>query len=344
MLAAKTELKNAQKVKEYLLKKNLIHPDFLLVKEFNFLYFPLVGKKKSKKTVIPFAEIITTTFSFPQKEKTPSFEEILKGKLTQKELALLPKSQEIVGSILILEIPEELRKKEKMIADACLKLHHQIKTIVRKDHKHEGTYRTRKVVVLAGENTKETIHHEGGIDIKVHLEKTYFSARSGNERLRIAKQVKKDEEVLVMFSGVGVYPLVIAKHSSAQHISGVEINPFAHQYAKDNIVQNNLGHKITLYLGDVWKVLPNIKNKFDRIVMPLPKSGEDFLHLALQKAKKGAMIHLYQFLKEKEIAGKKKHFIKRCKKLGFKIKVLGAVKCGQFSPRVFRVCFDMKVN
>ncbi|MBI2666491.1 class I SAM-dependent methyltransferase family protein [Candidatus Woesearchaeota archaeon] len=340
MLAAKTELKNAQKVKEYLLKKELIHPDFLLVKEFDFLYFPLAEKIKK----IPLAEIINTKFSFPPKEKKPSFEEILKGKLTLQELEMLPKSQEIVGSILILEIPPELRKKEKMIADACLKLHPQIKTIVRKDHKHEGTYRTRKVVVLAGENTKETIHHESGVDIKVHLEKTYFSARSGNERLRIAKQVKKWEEVLVMFSGVGIYPLVIAKHSPVKHVNAIEINPFAHQYARENIELNHLADRITLYLGDVWKILPRLNQSFDRIVMPLPMTGEDFLHLALGASKKNAVIHLYQFLKEKEIPEKKKHLVERCKKLGFAVKILRVVKCGQFSPGVFRVCFDIKVT
>jgi len=339
MLAAKTELKNAQKVKEFLLRKNLIHPDFLLVKEFNFLYFPL-----NKKEKVPRAEILNTKFTFPKKDKKPSFEEILKGKLTNQELKMLPKSQEIVGSILILEIPLELRKKEKMIADACLKLHTQVKTIVRKDHKHAGVYRTRKVRVIAGENTKETLHHESGVDIKVHLEKTYFSARSGNERLRLAKQVKKNEEILVMFSGVGIYPLVLAKHTLAWHISAIEINPFAHQYAKDNIQLNHLEHKITLYLGDVWEVLPKMGKKFDRIVMPLPKTGEEFLHLALGAAKKNALIHLYQFLQEKEIAGKKKYLIERSRKLGFKVKILRAVKCGQFSPGVFRVCFDIGIK
>lgn len=338
MLAAKTTLQNAQRVKEYLLHKNLIHPDFLLVKEFDSLYFPL-----AKKAKIPRAEVLNTSFVFPQKERKKTLDDILSSKLNTKELELLPRSQEIVGSILILEIPEELRKKEKAIANAFLQLHKEVKTIVRKDHKHEGVYRTRTVQVLAGENTKETVHRESGLFFKVHLEKTYFSARLVGERLRLARQIKKGEHVLVMFSGVGVYPLVLAQHSLAKQVVGIEINPYAHQYAKDNILFNKLSHKVTVFLGDVWKVLPKIPQKFDRVAMPLPKTGEDFLPLALGKAKKGALIHLYQFLSEKEISAKKKELVALCKKQGYPVKILRAVTCGQFSPGVFRVCFDMKV-
>ncbi len=339
MLAVKTELKNAQKVKEYLIQRKLLHPQYLLVREFNFLYFPVL-----KKVKVPNSELLQTKFSFPKKEKKPTFEESLASVLSSKELKMLHKSQEIVGDILILEIPSELRSKEKVIAETWLKMQKQIKTVVRKDHKHEGTYRTRKVVVLAGENKKETIHHESGLDFKVHLEKTYFSSRSGNERLRIAKQIKRKEEVLIMFSGVGIYPLVLAKHSFASHIYGIEINPYAHQYAQENSVINRLDNRITLYLGDVWRVLPKIEKKFDRIAMPLPKTGEEFLPLALSKAKRGAIIHLYQFLSENDIPAKKKELYAICKKQGYEIKIIKAVTCGQFSPRVFRVCFDIKVT
>lgn len=338
MLAAYTELKNAQKVKEFLIKKKILHQDYLPVKELDHIFFPM-----TKKMAVPNAKVVNTTFSFPERQKPVTVDDLLKGKLTVKELEILPRTQEVVGEILILEIPDELKNKEKIIAEAYLKASKQISTVVKKSDVHTGQFRTRKVTVLAGKKTKETIHHENGIELKLHLERTYFSARSGSERLRIAKLVKLGEEVLVMFSGAAPYPLVIAKNSEARHVYGIELNPFAHNYAVENVQRNNLQDRVTIVHGDVKHKIPPLKKKFDRIVMPLPKTGEQFLDLALLKVKKGGFIHLYSFLDETEIDAYAKKIKEICKKLGYSVKVLRKVKCGQFSPGVFRVCLDLKV-
>jgi len=339
MLAAYTELRYAQKVKEFLLKKGLLHQDYLPVKELDHIFFAM-----NKKVVVPNAKVVNTKFSFPERQKPTTVDELLKKELSAKEMELLPRTQELVGEILILEIPEELKKKEKTIADAYLRINKHVTTVVKKSDIHTGQYRTRKVTVLAGKKTKETIHHENGIELKLHLERTYFSARSGSERLRIAQLVKPGEEVLVMFSGAAPYPLVIAKNSEARHVYGIELNPDAHTYALENVLLNNLQDRVTIMHGDVKHKIPPLKQKFDRIVMPLPKTGEQFLDLALLKAKKGAFIHLYSFLDETEIDPYAKKVKEICKKLGYSVKVLRKVKCGQFSPGVFRVCLDMKVN
>ncbi len=338
MLAAYTKLKNAEKVKQFAARHEAINFDYHPVKELDHIFFPL--KKKIK---IPSAEIVDTKFRFPAKEKLLTVEEALKGKLTEAEINSIPKSQEIVGDIMILEIPEEMQKKEKIIAEAYLKANRQVRTIVRKQEMHTGVYRTRKVKVLAGKNAKETIHHENGIKVKVHLEKTYFSARSGNERLRIARQVKKGETVLVMFSGAAPYPLVIAKNSPAKMVFGIELNPEAHQLALENVALNALEKKIRVLSGDVRKIMPKLKQKFERVVMPLPKTGEQFLDLALEKSKKNSLVHLYAFLGEEDIENYAKKIKEICKKMKHPVKVLRKVKCGQFSPGIFRVCLDLKV-
>jgi len=338
MLAAYTELKYAQKVKEFLVKKNLVHQGYNPVKELDHIFFPMV-----KKVVVPNAKVVNTKFAFPERQKPVTVDDLLKGKLTAKEMELLPRTQELVGEIMILEIPEELKKKDKLIAEAYLKANKQISTVVKKSDVHSGQYRTRKVTILAGKKTKETIHHENGIELKLHLERTYFSARSGSERLRIASLVKPGELVLVMFSGAAPYPLVIAKNSEARHVYGIELNPEAHQYALENVQLNNLQDRVTILHGDVKRKIPPLKQKFDRIAMPLPKTGEQFLDLALLKAKKGATIHLYSFLDESEIDAYAKKVKEICKQLGRPVKVLDKVKCGQFSPGTFRVCLDLKV-
>ncbi len=336
MFAACVELRNAEKVKQYLIKKELVHPEYLPVKELGFLYFPLL-----KKGNIPLAKVVSPLFSFPQKQRKATVEELLRGTLTKQELSLLPRTQEIVGSILILEIPSELEKHETAIAKAYLTLNKHLATVVKKARMHSGQYRTRTVRILAGKRSKETVHHENGVKIKLHLEKTYFSARLANERLRIARQVKEGEQILVMFSGAGPYPLVLARHSPAEKIVGVELNPLAHQYALENIALNNLQEKITLHEGDVHTILPLLTQKFDRILLPLPKTGDAFLSLALSKARSKALVHLYAFLDENDI----KRYTLNMKKLsGNRVRMVRIVKCGQFSPGTYRVCFDLKVE
>jgi tRNA (guanine37-N1)-methyltransferase len=269
--------------------------------------------------------------------------ELLKNKLTKKELELVPTSFDVVGSILIFsDFPKELIKKEKIIANTFLKQLKNIKTICKKTGKYSGTYRTPKLKIIAGEKTKETIHKENSINLKLNVEKVYFSTRSGNERLRISKLVKKKEEVLVMFSGCAPFPCVISKNSDAKSILGVEINPTAHKYAMENIILNKLTN-IILTKGDVNKVLPKLKKKFDRILMPLPKSAEDFLELSLTKSKKGTIIHFYDFLNEKDFHLAKEKVAKACKKQKKKFKMIKLVKCGHFGPRVYRISLDFKV-
>ncbi len=339
MFAAHTELQKAQTVKEYLVKKQLVHPDFLPLKELGSIYFPI-----TKKAAVPQAKVVQTKMTFPARDKPKTADDFLKSKLAKEELALIPRSQEIVGRILILEIPKELIHKEKLLAGAYLQASKNIDTVVRKESIHQGEFRTRTVRILAGKKSKETVHKENGVELKLHLEKTYFSARSAGERLRLAQQVKKGEEILVMFSGAAPYPLVLAKNSLAHHIYGIELNPLAHSYAHENIHRNRLEHKITLFQGNVLSVLPKLKRKFERIVMPLPKTGEDFLPLAFSRIKPQGFIHLYSFLDEKDISAYMKKIKEIAKKSGRAIRILRSVRCGQFSPGTFRVCFDIKVE
>ena len=155
--------------------------------------------------------------------------------------------------------------------------------------------------------------------------------------------MKGKEEVLVMFSGAAPFPLVIAKNSQAKMIYGVEINPLAHRYALDNVTLNKFENKIIIQLGNVRDVLPSIKKKFDRIAMPLPKTGDQFLGLALKKIKDNGIIHLYDFLNEIEFNMAAKNIREICTQNKKKCRILRKVKCGQFSPGVFRVCFDLKI-
>src|SRR3989338_5632236 len=113
-----------------------------------------------------------------------------------------------------------------------------VKVVAMKAGAHTGRYRSQKLTIIAGEKRKITTHKESGVALMLNVEKCYYSPRLGSERLRIAGLIHPNERVLVAGSGIGVYPLVFAKHSQAKEIVGVEINPVAHKFAEENIVLN----------------------------------------------------------------------------------------------------------
>ncbi|MBI2651851.1 class I SAM-dependent methyltransferase family protein, partial [Candidatus Woesearchaeota archaeon] len=269
----------------------------------------------------------------------------LKNKLTNKELKLVPSSFDVVGDILIFsEFPKELAKKEKIIGNTLLENYNRIKTILKKTKKYSGKFRTPKLKVIAGEKRKESICKENNVFIKLDVEKVYFSPRMASERKRIAELIKPNESILVMFSGCAPFPLVIAKNTKCKEIYGVEINRIAHKYALENVKKNKLENKIRLFLGDVKRIMPKLNKKFDRILMPLPKGGENFLNLALKYAKAKGIVHFYDFEHENEFYKTEEKAKKACNRIKRKCEILNIVRCGQYSPGFYRVCVDFEVN
>ena len=340
MKGLKVSLKDAQKVKE-ILHSNGLMADYKAVKEGSFLIFPVKTAANAKK-LVKNSEVVEKKFEKIEKSKT--LRGILEKKLTKNELDMLKTSFDVVGTIAILEVEKEMEKKEKVLAESLLKINPRIKTVLKKEGGHGGEFRVQRMRFLAGDDTRETIHRENGIQLKINVETVYFSSRLSTERKRIAELVKPNEKVLVMFSGAGPYVCVIAKKTNAKDVVGVEINPEGHRYAVENLLLNKINNA-RLYLGDVKEIIPKLNEKFDRILMPLPKSAEDFLDTALSASKKGTIVHFYDFLEEKDIPQKAVEKIESaCKRNKMKCKILHYVKCGQNAPRNYRVCVDFEVE
>ncbi len=266
----------------------------------------------------------------------------LREKLNKKELESLRSGFDVVGDIAIIEVPEELKKKEKIIASTVLELLKNVKTVLKKSGHRYGKYRRQKLVFLAGENKKVTIHKESNSRLKLNVETCYFSLRMGAERLRITKLVKPNERIMVMFSGIAPYPIVMARNTKLKEIIGVELNPEAHRYALENLKLNKVQDKIKLYQGDVEKIVPEL-GKFDRILMPAPQNADLFLSTALKASKKNTTIHFYCFSTIEELKNFKDKIKTACKKVKRPCRILRAVKAGQHKPRSFRWCIDFKV-
>ena len=342
ILCVKVPLKNAQIVKKFLLDADIYDKDFVFKKDPDYIFFPLSkdADRKKIKNRFDYVNFIETTLK--SRSQPSTLRDSLQEVLTEQEFELLKTSYDVVGTIAIMEIDPPLDKKQDIIAKVILKLHKNIKTVVKKADKHQGEFRTQKMQHIAGVKTLKTIHKENNIQLNLDVEKVYFSARLSTERKRISELIKPGEKILVMFSGCAPYPCVISKNTKAREITGIEINPIGHDYAVKNIELNKLKN-ITLINGDVKDIVPQIDQKFDRILMPLPKSAEDFLDTALLAAKPHTIVHFYAFLPEDQFVQAHKAIESACKKANLKHKILRTIKCGQHAPRVYRICVDFEI-
>jgi len=270
--------------------------------------------------------------------------DLLKDELTSEELSKLVTSYDVIGQIAIIEIPPELKAKEKKIGEAILHLNKNIKTVCKRIGHHSGIFRIRPVKVIAGEETTKTTYKESGVIMKLDVNKVYFTPRLSHERERIASQVKKGEVIGAWFAGVGPFPLVIAKKQPNVKIYAVELNENAFNSMQDNIRINKMQNSIKAVLGDVNEVVDDLP-KFDRIIMPLPKGAENFLSKAFERANEKAVIHFYHFSnKEFPYVGFENKVKQIAKKQNKKVEIIFKRKVRPFSPSVVQVVFDILVK
>jgi tRNA (guanine37-N1)-methyltransferase len=258
------------------------------------------------------------------------------------------KSFDVIGSkdkaVAIVEIEEG--ENEKKVAEEIMRNNKNVKSVLKKVSGRKGKFRTREFELIAGDENTEVVHREYGYLIKVDPQKVYFSPREATERQRMAGQVKTKEKILVMFSGIAVIPIAIAKKQlDVEKIYGVELNSEAHKYAIENVRINKLSHKIKLINGDVTEVCPNLDEKFDRIIMPLPLEAEKYLELAMKCLKRQGIVHFYCFGPEEDLfSSALKAIEKNAEKIGKKIEILDKRKVSAYSPSKWKVCIDCLIK
>ncbi len=272
--------------------------------------------------------------------------EVLRGQLTTEELKQF-RAFDIVGDIAVVKLPEKLLPKKHLIGHALMQVHNNMRVVLNQTSPVHGEFRTRELEVIAGEPRTETTYHEGGCSFKVDLAKSYFSPRLGTERLRVARLVKSGEVVTNLFAGVGSYSIIIARHSNAARIYSIDKNPAAFEYMRTNIRINKVGDRVVPILGDAREVVENhLREKADRVLMPLPDLARKFFDVALLALKpKGGVIHFYDFGDEPELFNPSFEFARATAAgKGRKVELLENRAIRSYATRVYHIVLDLKVS
>ena len=285
------------------------------------------------------------------KVRPQNLKDALRDKLSEKEFAFATKAFDSFGNIAVIEIPKELEKRKRIIGNALLSVVPRFETVCSIESEHEGKYRVQKVKVIAGKKQTVATYRESGCTFLVPLGKVFFSPRLSGERLRIAHLIQPSEVVGCWFSGVGPYPVVLAKNSKMKQGIAIELNPVGHAYAKKNVELNKVNkncakgeEKVILVKGDVKKVYKKYKRVFDRIAMPLPHTGYQFLKEALFCIKPKGIIHFYEIVVKGDFDTPKRQIAEAAAKAKRKAEIVYMAKVREFSPTKEQVVFDIKVD
>jgi Predicted methyltransferase len=294
MIGLKIPKNMANDMRKILLNHSLLNLDARIKRENDFVILPLNEKPDNdmQEIVGEKGEIIETTFEM-QKKGPRSLKDYLKGKIDDETIDEIRGSFDIIGDVVILEIPDDLENYKELIGEAALKFTKR-KAVFRKTSEIKGIIRTRELEHIAGEDISETVHHEFGCRLMLDVRNVYFSPRLATERKRVADSVKDGEVIVDMFAGVAPFPVLIAKNHDVT-VYAIDINPEAYKYSNKNIELNKVQEKVIPILGDVREVLENNDVKADRIIMNLPGSAYEFLDTAMQHIKPGGIIHYYEF-------------------------------------------------
>jgi tRNA (guanine37-N1)-methyltransferase len=283
-------------------KLEMVDNALVIQRDEKYIYIPLLGEPLGNELDTfrrQVRSVEVTTYHFPKvKKKAKTLFGFLENKLPPHLLASLPRSMDIVGDIAIVEVPSELRAHKKLIGEAVLTVHKNVKTVLAKAGVVSGTYRVREFSPIAGRSKTETVHKEYGCQYNVDLAKAYFSPRLSYEHKRVASLVQEGETVVDMFAGVGPFSILIAKTHRNVKVYSIDANPFAIEFLRKNIRLNRVEGRVNSILGDARKVVDaKLRATADRVIMNLPEKAIEFVDASCKVLKPaGGIVHFYCFV------------------------------------------------
>jgi tRNA (guanine37-N1)-methyltransferase len=268
------------------------------------------------------------------KEKVENDTSVLRQK--EDEFNYNTPSYEVIGDVAVINDLADVEKEEAV--EGILHYNSSVKTILLKKEGLKGEFRIGDYEKLYGDET-ETIHKEHGCRYKIDITEAFFSEREATERERVLSSVNHGEKILIMFCGVAPYPVLLAKEKDVD-VVGVEKNPKAVRYAKENLELNKVEENVNIIEGDVSEVLSGLEN-FDRILMPSPTNASEFLDEALSVSHDGTKITLYAISEKDNLFGDYVELIyEKARENDFKAEISDRRVVSDYSPHQCKIAVD----
>jgi len=330
----------------------LLNKSLKVRSEGDFLHIPLTEEPTPPQISFlsgKLPEFKVVRYLFQERVRKPRKAiDIAAERLPPYLLASFPRSIDIIGHVAIVEIPPELKDYKRVVGEAILEAHRQVRTVLAKIGAVSGVHRVREFEVIAGSGETETVHREHGCVYHLDPRKVYFSPRLSYEHNRVASQVRAGETVVDMFAGVGPFSILIAKRVKDIRVYAIDVNPEAYRYLKRNIIANGVQGRVTPILGDVRVIIPErLRGVADRVIMNLPERALEYIDLACESLRiGGGIIHYYCFAGgEESITEAKEKLIREFGGMRRRIeRILTARIVREVAPYKWQVAIDLEVR
>lgn len=329
----KVPKKKGESIRRMLLELEILDNSVKISADEMFLYLPLTRE--------PAPDELR---NFPEETELNECDfEIQEKKPVPEDLLGFSPVYEVIGDIALLEDPDLDTQKASRIADALLRAHPNVKTVLKPLTPVIGEFRVREFEVIAGEPRTETIHREYGCRYQVDLSRAYFTPRLSTERSRVLSWVKKGNIVVDMFSGVGPYSILIAKNKKPSKVLAIDKNPEAVRYLRENIILNSVKN-IEAIEGDAREEAKRFAGTADHVIMNLPHKAFEFLDSAVLLTKPGGIIHYYGITPEDDLFESSIELIRAAaEKAGRKIEILDKRVVRSYAPHQYNICIEARV-
>jgi tRNA (guanine37-N1)-methyltransferase len=296
---------------------------------------------------VPELQVEASVFE-EKKQPCETLQQVLKDHLPPDLVAIIPQAFDIIGDIVIIDIPPQLKPYQTLVGEAVLQTHRNIKTVLAKAGDISGVYRIRDYTFIAGEHKTQTVHREYGCSYHVDVAKAYFSPRLSHEHERVASLVQTGEAVADLFAGVGPFSVLIGKRCPDAKVYAVDLNPDAVALLKVNVRVNRVEKRVFPVLADAREIAKGeLKSAADRVIMNLPETAIDFVDAACNAIKpSGGVVHFYSFVRSPDSVGNlKQRFAEAVEKNGRKVETfLYSRSIRETAPFESQVVLDAKIQ
>ncbi|WP_336360530.1 class I SAM-dependent methyltransferase [Haladaptatus sp. ZSTT2] len=269
--------------------------------------------------------------------RTRTLEDVLATQgWTDAELELAPTSWAVIGSVVLVQLPDETPRPEE-VGEALLTLHGEADTVLAREG-ISGELREPSGTVLAGTGDTETVHTEHGTKYALDLAQVMFSPGNQAERARMGEVVEKDERVFDMFAGIGYFTLPMARAGAS--VTATERNPNSFKFLAENAMLNGVTDRVDAILADCR----DVDVSAERVVMGYYDAHE-YLDSAFAALEPGGTLHMHATTPEKLLWERPlDRLTAAAAEAGRSVEVLDTRKVKSHSEGVWHVVVDARID